>query len=155
MKEFECEHYVDSIVYLIEQTSVYFNTKGAQFFEQLNIGITLDQFTAIDTISFNQGICQRDLSKLILKDRSYTSRILNTLEEKGFIERRVETKGKRLVKTLYLTQEGENIILNNQERLKNSFSNVFGDISEEEFISMRATLEKMKDSVSKFTIIPL
>lgn len=155
MKELECEHFVDSIVYLLEQTAVYFNTKGAQFFDQLNIGVTLDQFIAIDTLSFNQGICQQDLAKLILKDRSYTSRIVNTLEKADYIERKIEMKGKRLVKTLYLTKKGEDIIKNNQERLKNSFAKVFEDISEDEFATLRCLLEKMKDNVSKFTVIHL
>lgn len=155
MKKNECEHFVTSIVYLVEQTSIYFNTKGEEYFKTLNIGVSLDEFIALDTVSFNQGICQRDLSKLILKDRSYTSRILDTLEKKKFIERRNETKGKRLVKKLYMTSEGEKIILGNQDRLRKSFEQVFGDFSEEEFMQARAILEKMKHNISKFTVIQI
>lgn len=50
-------------------------------------GISGECFAALDTISCNKGICQRDLAKLILKDRANTGRILNSLEEKGFIKR--------------------------------------------------------------------
>lgn len=155
MKEFECEHFTDSIIYLLEQTAVYCRTKGSKFFEDLNIGLSLDQYITLDAISFNQGICQRELSKLILKDRSYTSRILNSLEESNLIERRIETKGKRLVKRLYLTQNGELIISNNQDKLKNSYLQAFETISEEEFETIRNLLEKMKNCISKYTIMSI
>lgn len=155
MKEQECEHFVDSIVYLMEQTALYCKTKGSQFFEGQNIGVSLDQYTAIDTISFNSGICQRDLSKLILKDRSYTSRILNTLEEGNFIERKIETKGKRLVKKLYITDKGKQLLSEYQGKLKNVFHEAFKDITDEEFAALRNGLEKMKDCMSKYTIMPL
>ncbi len=115
----------------------------------------MDQYSTIDTISFNPGICQRDLSKLILKDRSFTSRILNGLEKEGFIRREVETKGKRLVKKLYITNKGEKILLNYHEKLKNLFLQIFEEISEEEFSAIRVGLEKMKDCVRKYTVMPL
>ena len=80
MKEQECKHFTDSIVYLMEQTAAYCSSKGSQFFDEANLGVSYDEYIIIDTISFNIGICQRDLSKMILKDRSYTSRVLNGLE---------------------------------------------------------------------------
>lgn len=155
MKEYECEHFVNSIVYLMEQTTLYCRTKGAQFFEKLNIGITMDQYSILDTLSFNPGICQRDLSKLILKDRSFTSRLLNSLEDGNFVERKIETRGKRLIKELYLTSKGKEIIDNYHDKLKSLFLEVFKDISEDEFKAVRAGLEKMKDCMSRYTEISL
>lgn len=154
-KEQECTNYVDSIVYAIEQTAIYCRIKGAQFFKELNIGVTLEQFIALDAISFNPDICQRDLSKLILKDRSNTGRLLGILEETGFIERKVETKGKRLVRKIYITEKGKDLIEKNQERLKVAFADVFSNISDDEFFTMRQTLRKMKESLSKFTVIQI
>lgn len=155
MKERECEHFVNSIVYLMEQTSKYCYEKGSQFFEEQNMGVSLDQYAAIDTISFNPGICQNDLAKLILKDRSYTSRILNTLEENKYIERKIETKGKRLIKGLYLTDKGKKILSDHHDKLKNLFLVAFSDFSDEEFAALRGGLEKMKVCISKYTIMPL
>lgn len=155
MKEKENCHYTESLIYLMEQTVTYFRIKGAQFFNELKIGITIDQFVALDAIYYSKDICQRDLSKIILKDRSNTSRILNILEENGFITREVETKGKRLVKKIYITQKGENIIEENHPKLRERFMQVFEDISEEEFLALRKTLEKMKESLSKTTSIQI
>ena len=155
MREKECGHYTDSIVYALEQTSIYCRVRGAQLFNNLNLPVTLEQFIALDAIFCNPDICQRDLSKLILKDRSNTGRILTILEKNGFVERVVETKAKRLVRKIYITQLGKKIIEENQDDIRKGFSRVFDDISEEEFAVLRKTLAKMKESLSTYTTLQI
>jgi len=155
MKEKENCHYTESIIYSMEQVVIYFKIKGAQFFNQLNMGVTIDQFGVLDAIYCNDDICQRDLSKIVLKDRSNTGRILNILEENGFIKRLAETKGKRLVKKIYITDEGRKMIEDNQEKLRTAFSKVFDDVSSEEFDKLRKILNKIKESLSKTTSIQI
>ena len=137
----------------MEQTVVYLKLKGAQFFAQLDLGLTIDQYIILESIYKNSNICQRDLAKLILKDRSNTSRMLNNLEEKGFIDRFVDTKGNRLVKKIHITEKGKAVIEKNQELLTNAFKHVFEDIPEHEFEKMSELLDKLKLSLSKTTII--
>ena len=71
----KCEHYTDSIYYQLEQTAKYCRALGIQMFQNLNIPLTMDEFVALDVIQANDGICQRELAKLILKDRPNTGRI--------------------------------------------------------------------------------
>ena len=139
----------------MEQTAAYCSSKGSQFFDEASLGVSYDEYIIIDTISFNIGICQRDLSKMILKDRSYTSRVLNGLESRDLVLRKIEEKGKRLVKNLYLTKKGEQILEKTHEKLKKAFLDLFKEISDEEFESIRNGLEKMKDCISKYTKMPL
>lgn len=155
MKEKQACHYTESVIYSMEQTVTYFKIMGAQFFNQLNMGVTIDQFAALDAVYCNNDICQRDLSKIILKDRSNTGRILNILEENGFIKRSVETKNNRLVKKIYITDNGKRIIEDNHERLRSAFERVFDDVSEEEFATLRKIIEKLKESLSKTTSIQI
>lgn len=155
MKEKANCHYAESVIYSMEQAVIYFRIKGAQFFNQLNIGITVDQFAALDAIYCNDDICQRDLSKIILKDRSNTGRILNILEENGFIERLVETKNNRLVKKIYITEKGKKMVEEHQPKLRDAFWQVLEDVSEEEFDVLRKTLDKLKDALSKTTSIQI
>lgn len=155
MKETEKNHYTESFLYELEQTVVYTRIKGAQIFNDLNVGVTVDQFITLDAIYCNKDICQRDLSKLILKDRSNTGRILNILEERGFIDRLVETKNKRLVKKIYITEKGKKIIEENQEKLRMAFMQVFNDITDEELDSLHETLSKIKSNLSKITTIQI
>lgn len=154
-KEKEEMHYTESIVHLLEQAVTYFKINGAQFFNELKIGITIDQFVALDAIYCNNDICQRDLSKLILKDRSNTGRILNILEENGFITREIETKGKRLVKKIYITDKGKKVIEEKHPILRDRFLKVLEDVTEEEFQTLRTILGKLMDRLSKTTSIQI
>lgn len=155
MKEKEHKHYFDSVIYLMDQTVTYAKLKGAQFFSQLNLGITIEQFIALQAVYSSPDICQRDLSKLILKDRSNTGRILNILEDNRFITRALETKGKRLVKKIYITDKGKKLIEESVPKLHSAFHQVFEDISEEDFDILRKTLGKLKSSLSKTTSIQI
>ncbi len=85
-------HYTESIVHLLEQAVTYFKINGAQFFNELKIGITIDQFVALDAIYCNDDICQRDLSKLILKDRSILVEFLISLKKKDLSSAKLRQK---------------------------------------------------------------
>ncbi len=102
----KCEHFIDSIYYQLEQTAKYCRSLGMQLFSKLDLPINLDEFVVLDTLLGHEGICQRDLAKLILKDRPSTGRLLNSLEEKGYLERFVDTKNNRLVRKMKLTPLG-------------------------------------------------
>lgn len=155
MKEKEVIHYIESLLYLMEQTVVYFRIKASQVFTANNVGVTADQFAALDAIYCNNDICQRDLSKIILKDRSNTGRILNILEEKGFIKRELETKGKRPVKKVYITEQGKKLVEETIPKIKPQFHSVFDDLSSEELLILKQTLGKLKQSLSKTTSIQI
>ena len=99
-------HYTDSIYYELEQTSRLMKKITSQLFTKLELDMTMDEYAALDTISINAGICQRDLAKFILKDRANTGRILDSLEQKGFITRFIDTKNNRLVKKMGITENG-------------------------------------------------
>lgn len=99
-------HFTDSIFYEIELTAKYCTMLGMQVFEKFNTGIPIKEFSTLDTILCNPGICQRDLAKLILVDRANTGKILDSLEKKGFIERKLAMKNNRPVKIAELTNSG-------------------------------------------------
>ena len=111
-------HYTDSIHYELEQTSRLMKMLSIQLFSRLGISMSLEEYAALDTVSVNAGICQRDLAKLLLKDRANTGRILNTLEERGFIARFIDTKNNRLVKKLGITEKGLKELNNINNKIK-------------------------------------
>lgn len=155
MAEKDVNHFTDSIIHEIIKTAIYSRVKGSQYFNKFNIGITFEQYLALDTISFNPDICQRDLSKLILKDRSNTGRILNILEENGFIERTVETKQNRLVKNMKVTEKGQKILDDNKETMKQDFKKIFELMKEEEFDQLRYLLQKFRKILSQDTTMQI
>lgn len=95
------------------------------------------------------------MSKLILKDRPCTIRLLNTLEEKELIKRVVGAKKNRPVKKVFLTQKGKQILENNRLELTDAFYEFFENISEDEIDILEKILGKIKTNLSKNVELPI
>ena len=112
------KHYTDTLNYELEKTARVMRILGIQLMEKLKIDLMLDEYVALDIVSCHQGICQRDLAKLIIKDRANTGRILNSLEEKGLITRFVDTKNNRLVRKMAITEKGYKILISINKKVE-------------------------------------
>ena len=81
-------HFTDSISYQTELTAKYWKMLGNQLFEKFNIhDLSIEEFGILDTLLCNPAICQRDLAKIILRDRANTGKLLDNLEKKGLVGR--------------------------------------------------------------------
>ncbi len=147
--EIVIQHFTDSIHYEVEQTSRLMKMLGKQLFEKLEISITMDEYAALDTISINEGICQRDLAKLILKDRANTGRILDNLEQKGLITRFVDTKNNRLVKKMGITDKGYEELKFINNKIKKHFEGITRKIPDETFKKMQKALKTFRLELEK------
>ena len=143
-------HFVDSIYYDLEQTAKLMRKLGVQLFDKLAMELNFDEYTVLDTISCNAGICQRDLARLILKDRANTGRILDTLEEMGLITRFIDTKNNRLVKKMGITEKGLKKLIEISNRIESHFTNTTQSFSEEEIDALQLTLRRFKNSIEEF-----
>lgn len=141
--------YSDRLPYMVEKAAIYFRLRGSIIFSNANADLTLEQFVTLETIAFNPHICQRDLSKLVLKDRSNITRILNILEAKNLISREVSTKNKRPVKTMKLTDKGTETVNKYSSILKDDIEDFLSDFSPQEMIIMKNTLDKIIEKISK------
>ena len=142
-------HYIDSIFYQIEQTAKYCRYLSVQLLQKLELDVTFDEFIVLDTIDANESICQRELAKLILKDRASTGRLLNSLEEKGCVERFVDTKNNRLVRKMKLSEKGGKILVDTTEKIRDyvgTLPQVFNEQDKESLIkaiiNFRQNIEK-------------
>ena len=142
-------HYTDSIHYELEQTSRLMKKLTNQLFEKLEIGLTIDEYAALDTVSVNAGICQRDLARLILKDRANTGRILDSLEQKGFITRFIDTKNNRLVKKMGITERGLKELDTINKKVKQYLESVTKTISDEDIERVQETLKSFRLELEK------
>lgn len=142
-------HYTDSIHYELEQTSRLMNMLTNQLFKKLELSITFDEYIALDTVSINVGICQRDLAKFILKDRANTGRILNELEQKGFITRFIDTKNNRLVKKMGITETGLQELNSINNKIKTYLSGVTKRIPPEDVDKVRDILRAFRLELDK------
>ncbi|RAI09496.1 MAG: hypothetical protein DK841_09220 [Candidatus Melainabacteria bacterium] len=144
-----CEHYIESIYYQLEQTARYCRYLGSQIFQKLDMPVSMDEFVTMDTISLNDGMCQRELAKLILKDRANTGRILNSLEEKGYIERFVDTKNNRLVRKMRLTPEGREITTKVSKVLREYIEKLPKVLSENDKFEIMESLKRFREGLEQ------
>ena len=140
----KCLHYTDTLNYEIEQVARLFRLISVRVFEQLEIDVTPDEYVALDTILCNSGICQRDLAKLILKDRANTGRILDSLEEKGLITRFIDTKNNRLVKKMGLTESGVKKIHQINKKIEGFINSSKRKLTDEELENIHSSLKKLR-----------
>lgn len=146
---YKCQHYTDSIFYQFEQTAKYCRFLGVQVFQKLNMPISPDEFYALNVIMMHDNICQRELAKLILKDRPNTGRILDSLEEKGYIERFADTKNNRLVRRMKITDTGKKITEETSERLREYISNLPKIFSDEDKNRLKELIIRFRENLEK------
>ena len=146
------EGFVDSLYYQIKLTEKCAKMLAKQLEENLNMEITLDELTALATIKqYNGEIHQRDLAKMILKDRSNTGRMLDNLEKKGLIKREEKTKNKRQANIITVTEEGMITISSLTKILKPIFDEVHYKMDKKEIEYLKKGLIKLR-KVMKETI---
>lgn len=139
----------ESVFYKISQLSIYIERLAQNFFEIRNVDLTHDEFNALNLILNHPNICQRDLAKLILRDRVRTGRILNSLEDKGYVKRTNNTKNNRLVRLITITKAGEKIY-NEQFYIMNKvMEKLLEKFPEEKMIELRSSLEKLENSMAE------
>lgn len=142
------KHFINSIYYQLEQTAKYCKYLGNQLFEKLNFEIPLDEFVVLDTILVHGKICQRDLAKLILKDRPSTGRLLNSLEKKGLIKRFADVKNNRLVRITELTEKGRQVTGDITAVLKRYFAQL-SVMSDNKLLNLKIQIQEFREGLEK------
>ena len=143
------KHYTESIHFDIEQTARVMKLMANQLFNKLNFDIMPDEYCALDVISCHDEICQRDLAKLIFKDRANTGRILNSLEQKELITRFVDTKNNRLVRKMQVTQKGYDKLSEVNKVFEEYLLKVKSNFSQEEVDNLQLMLRKFRLSLEE------
>lgn len=151
----EIPSFTESIPYLIEQTSRYIELHGKAFFAKIAGDIiTSEEFRALDAIINNPDICQRDLAKLLLRDRVRTGRLLDSLENKNLITRFGDLKNKRLVKKMKLTQQGENLFNELIQKFKPHVEILRKNFTDKQVEELKTLLNSLKSALAEIVEIP-
>lgn len=139
------EHFTDTIFYQIELTAKYCKLLGTQVFEKFETGLTIEEYSTLDTLISHENLCQRDLAKLILKDRANTGKLLDALEKKGFIKRKLAIKNNRPVKLIELTSAGVKKTEETYEKIKPHYLYIKDKINNTDLVKVKDLLKKFRD----------
>ena len=142
------KRFTDTIFYQIQLTAKYTKMLGIQLFGKLGVGLTIEEFSTLDTISAHPELCQRDLAKMILRDRANTGKLLDALESKGLIERELSVKNNRPVKIIKITNDGEKMYKDIYAKLEPHHSYVEEKIKNTDLAKMGELLKDLRDMVN-------
>lgn len=139
------KHFTDTIFYQIELTAKYCKLMGQQVFEKYNVGLTVEEYSVLDTLICRPEICQRDLAKLILKDRANTGKILDSLEKRGYIKRKLAIKNNRPVKIAEITDLGKDRVEEVSEKLRPHMQVVMDKINNSDLARVSDLLRELRE----------
>ncbi|MBQ2611666.1 hypothetical protein IJF81_04660 [bacterium] len=151
----ELKHYTESIYYEILQTAKFCKTLGVQVFDKFNLGISIEEYSALDTILINDNICQRDLAKLILKDRANTGRLLDSLDKKKLIKRHVDLKNNRLVRRIKITEKGKKVLQDITIKVSPLYEKCVEKINQSQIETLRTLMKTMRNQLSEVVEIQI
>ena len=145
------EHFTDTIFYQIELTAKYCRLLGQQVFEKFNLGISLEEYSVLDVLTINEALCQRDIAKIILKDRANTGKLLDSLALKKYITRELSVKNNRPVKLVKITDEGIKKVNEVAEKARPNYNLVKEKINNRNLAKVGDLLKELRE-VLKETI---
>ena len=130
-------------------TSFHYLTMANQMLIQKHLlervkhaGLTLGQPKVLDFLKDHDGVSQKEIAAGCLIEAGSLTSILNRMEEKGLIERKI-LNGNRRTFHIFLTDQGKK----GQKIVEEPFLAIedaaFQDISEEEIASFMNTYEKI------------
>ena len=139
------EHFTDTIFYQIELTAKYCKLLGQQVFDKFDSGISLEEYSVLDVLTINDALCQRDIAKLILKDRANTGKLLDTLAGKGYISRDLTVKNNRPVKLVKITDEGVKKVNEIAEKARPNYNLIKEKINKRHISKVGELLKELRE----------
>ena len=139
------EHFTNTIFYQIELTAKYCKLLGSQVFEKYGTEISCEEYSVLDVLANSPTMCQRDLAKIILKDRANTGKLLDSLEKRGYVTRTLSIKNNRPVKIVEITNEGVKKAEEVLEKIKPHFQRIMEKINNSDVARVSDLLKELRE----------
>lgn len=147
--------YTESLFYEVYLTGKYIKKMSVQHFKNLNLELTGEEFSTLDFIYHNGNMCQRDLALKMFINRANMGKILNGLEERGYLKRIVDVKCNRPVKLISMTKEGEEVYTKTLTTLRITAEKAYSKFSEDEVKVLIAGMQKMRKYLKEIVEIDI
>lgn len=108
--------------------------------------ITPEQFTVLSVLVEHDGLYQRQIAMMTMKDRPNITRIINILENTGMVER-ISDVEKRKVFKIRITQKGKDVYEKVLPTILEIWSSTVEGLSDEEIETTLIVLEKIKNNI--------
>jgi DNA-binding MarR family transcriptional regulator len=143
MSKIKANHYTETLIYTIDLTLKKLKIELNQYISSLPPHITSEQFAVLDTIYDKANICQQDVAKILMKDKSNIKRLVEILEEKAYLTRNIGRKNNRLVNYLTISAGGKDVIDANMPKIKQYLEQRLQHISYDELAQLKNIIAKI------------
>lgn len=114
-----------------------------QRFTKENFPLTPEQYTVLTAILDHDGLYQRQISAITLKDRPNITRIINILEKMGFVTRTSDVNKRKIIK-INITEKGKEAYNQALPTVLELWQESVEGVSDEELQSCLKVLNKIK-----------
>lgn len=136
----------DNIIHNLNRTYTYAKITGLQLFKINSLDITPEHFATLYFINRDNGLYQRQLSKLLLKDRPNITRIINILEKKELVYRKNDKDNRKIFK-LFITDKGKQELNRTIPIIKEAYSKLSSGITVKEIEIFNKVLKKIRSNL--------
>ena len=145
-KENQTHKLADTLICNIEQVARLGRHSASKFFDKnSNLSLSFNDFLILEALFDNPDIHQRNLAKILVRSVANLSRELDRLEKRGLVERTVDVKDKRTVKTLKLSEAGQQVYQKACETCVKQVENIENVFTQKEYETFMNYLFKLKN----------
>ncbi|MFY0601051.1 MAG: MarR family transcriptional regulator [Cyclobacteriaceae bacterium] len=134
------------IPFLVEQVSKKARRYSQREFDEKDLGITIDQWVLLKIIERNDGISQRELAGISMRDGASITRSLDLLEKRGLILRNPIPENRRQY-AITLEKDGKEFIAQNMEMIQRHRSQLVAGFDASEIKNLKSYLNRMADNM--------
>ena len=117
-------------------------------FHNNELDLNVEQFMLLKCLSFNDGINQQELSKVIDRDKTTIARLISKMEKKNMVLR-VNSKEDKRVNNIHLTNLGKEMLAKVEPYLSEINNSLQSSISVDEFKVLKVVLDKLNISIEE------
>lgn len=122
----------------------YFNT----VFQKNNIDLSKEQWLVLKKLHDSDGLVQNELAFITERSKTALTRIINTIEKKGYVHR-VHSKSDKRLNHVFLTKKGKNVFMRSLPILKDMVKELQKGIDPEDIIIAIQVLNKIQENSHK------
>ncbi len=139
--------------YALNVTTNYYRLAASKLInEKFPNSLTPEQLGILLLLSKSEGLYQMQIAQILSKDRPNMTRMLNILEEKGYVERKKDGANKRILR-IFITKDGLKMVEKMLPYRQYLNEIALKDISEKEMDILYETLSKIRNNlIEKFEI---
>ena len=116
--------------------------------QMASIGLTRSQWWLLTYLYFNEGINQSELAILLDIEKAPLSKLLERMELKGWVIRKIEGKDRR-IKTIYLSDSIKPLLVSMRDKAADYRKESLSILDIEDLNKLRDLLQILKKDLSK------